>query len=147
MSIELTELHESIDDFISSQDVRKTSVSNVRKIYWFRIYQDYLEYLSENKEKIISEYVSYLEDSIDSEVDRDNKRLASKDQRSSLPDSCVVCGDSMDEIHHIVPHSLGGVTSEENLVPLCSLCHDAIDHAEYFVEIFVYAQAQKYEVG
>ncbi len=39
---------------------------------------------------------------------------------------CWCCGSSKKELQkcHIVPKSLGGPDSPNNLVPLCSLCHD-----------------------
>ena len=36
---------------------------------------------------------------------------------------CVLCGDSADEVDHIIPVSLGGSGDDENLRSLCHACH------------------------
>lgn len=35
---------------------------------------------------------------------------------------CYLCGNIATHQHHIIPHSLGGQSSPENLVPLCDEC-------------------------
>ena len=42
---------------------------------------------------------------------------------------CWACGvRARCETHHIAPRSLGGLDTRENLLPLCSACHDVITH-------------------
>lgn len=36
---------------------------------------------------------------------------------------CLLCGDSIEQYHHIVPRSKGGSNSVKNVVGLCSKCH------------------------
>jgi hypothetical protein len=49
-------------------------------------------------------------------------------------DRCRICGRSTDDsldlkldIHHVLPHSRGGMTNEHNLIVLCRVCHDGIE--------------------
>ncbi len=52
---------------------------------------------------------------------------------------CKVCGSSPQNnehvelhLHHITPHSVGGLTEEKNLITLCHTCHKGLDpHLEY----------------
>ena len=42
---------------------------------------------------------------------------------------CWACGASAKcEIHHVAPRQFGGLDNPENLVPLCSNCHDVVTH-------------------
>jgi predicted restriction endonuclease len=50
---------------------------------------------------------------------------------------CRICGASPDtdrhatiEVHHIKPWEEGGITSPENLITLCKLCHDNIIYVD-----------------
>lgn len=40
--------------------------------------------------------------------------------------TCLLCGKPIDEKHHIVPRSEGGMDTLENLAGLCSACHEAV---------------------
>ena len=55
---------------------------------------------------------------------------------------CKICGSSPQnnehielQLHHITPHSLGGLTEEKNLITLCHTCHKGLephfDHSLY----------------
>lgn len=37
---------------------------------------------------------------------------------------CVYCGNSAEEVHHLIPLSRGGTTTMSNLISLCKSCHD-----------------------
>lgn len=37
---------------------------------------------------------------------------------------CYLCGnDSNIKVHHILPRTMGGNDNQENLIPLCNICH------------------------
>lgn len=52
---------------------------------------------------------------------------------------CKICGSSPQNnehvelhLHHITPHSVGGLTEEKNLITLCHTCHKGLDpHLDY----------------
>lgn len=52
---------------------------------------------------------------------------------------CKICGNSPQNnehvelhLHHITPHSVGGLTEEKNLITLCHTCHKGLDpHLDY----------------
>lgn len=65
-------------------------------------------------------------------------RAPSKKQRMRIIKrdnyKCRICGRSPDNytdvelhVHHIRPHSLGGLTTDWNLITLCHTCHDGLD--------------------
>ena len=42
---------------------------------------------------------------------------------------CRVCGlDYGLQRHHLIPRSLMGADRDENIIPLCLLCHEAFEH-------------------
>lgn len=44
-----------------------------------------------------------------------------------MGDECVRCGSAHQiHLHHIQPRATGGSDADENLVPLCQVCHDKI---------------------
>lgn len=45
-------------------------------------------------------------------------------------DKCVNCGATPIEYHHIVPLRIGGTNSVENIVPLCTRCHDLVHYTK-----------------
>lgn len=52
---------------------------------------------------------------------------------------CKICGSSPQNnehvelhLHHITPHSIGGLTEDKNLITLCHTCHKGLDpHLDY----------------
>jgi hypothetical protein len=55
---------------------------------------------------------------------------------------CKVCGRSPNDhvdielhVHHILPWGQGGITEEDNLITLCSTCHDGLD-PHYELQLF-----------
>ena len=53
------------------------------------------------------------------------------DESSFVP--CEVCGSRANDIHHVIPRSLGGEDTVDNLVSLCRFHHDAA-HGIYSAE-------------
>lgn len=53
--------------------------------------------------------------------------------------SCEICGTSVGELymHHIVPVSLGGLSTPDNIITLCSKCHKRV-HKELRLELVNY---------
>jgi hypothetical protein len=51
---------------------------------------------------------------------------------------CAIC-DSKTEVtlHHLIPREMGGATEEENLLPVCRPCHDAIHNGNLDVSNLV----------
>ena len=41
-------------------------------------------------------------------------------------DTCVLCGDPMWHVHHIIPITHGGTNDIDNLVCVCGSCHVAL---------------------
>lgn len=50
-------------------------------------------------------------------IDRNEAIYAAQDGK------CLLCGSSIEHIHHVVPHSKGGNDTISNKVGLCKRCH------------------------
>src|SRR2546426_548474 len=37
---------------------------------------------------------------------------------------CALCGEIAFDLHHIAAHEEGGPTADDNLLPVCGICHD-----------------------
>ena len=44
-----------------------------------------------------------------------------------MTDVCWCCGERAREYHHILPKRAGGKNDRQNIMPLCTMCHNAID--------------------
>jgi 5-methylcytosine-specific restriction protein A len=42
--------------------------------------------------------------------------------------ACAICGAPARQVHHIHPVRAGGGNEPENLLPMCSACHNRITH-------------------
>ena len=72
-------------------------------------------------------------------VDFQNGRLKNyKDSHeyiySMQEGKCACCNSSIEHYHHIIPRSKGGSDTPENLIGLCSSCHDKVHKGELPLE-------------
>lgn len=87
------------------------------------------EYVLESKERIAEPHDRRIEDEVKKEVyERDENKCQNPDcgwtrDKLTLEDPRYL------ELHHLRMHSRGGANTAENLVVLCSKCHDEV-HAE-----------------
>ena len=78
-------------------------------------------------------------------IDRD-KRLVRLVLRRDIG-LCRCCGFKGDEVHHIVPLSLGGIDEIENMITLCGECHrNAPNTLEEFKEYMRKGGSRLYKI-
>lgn len=73
-------------------------------------------------------------------------RKVQKEGRERYGNRCAFCRRTVDELeegehiagHHVIAYRNGGMPRVENIIPLCTKCHDAYHHGEIDVDIVAF---------